>query len=169
MPHILSDIIVWVWGVLPRSKIYLSRAGVIQHTTLELPHSIASKMWTPSEASMVSASPPRLWITLLLRKTGAQLICFPLIFEYMDCNAGHVSVYMFRPQLIQPRIHCHSMRGQHQFCKVSMNWHTTLVSSLLDMSDIEMIMSCVFMCRLMMLRVCLKSCFFFAWGRLSSS
>jgi len=36
MSHILSDIIIQVQGVLPRSMTYPSRAGVIQYTSPQL-------------------------------------------------------------------------------------------------------------------------------------
>jgi len=36
MLHILSDVIIWVWGVLSGSMTYLSRAGVIQYTSPQL-------------------------------------------------------------------------------------------------------------------------------------
>ena len=73
------------------------------------------------------------------------------------------------PQLIQHRILFHSIMGCCLDCEVSMNDRIAVMSSLHEMSDIEMVIFVGLMSRPMISSEQLKSCFFLMCGRPSSS
>src|SRR5882724_6782648 len=96
-------------------------------------------------------------------------MCLPTIFAYDDCNAGCRRGNTLSPQLIQPRMHCHSTSGLLRDSAMLMNARMAVISLSHDSSDIDIIMVCGSTYRPIISRVGPKSCFDLACGRPRSS